>query len=113
MRQNPKNKTHPFDLICKEHNIEHRLTKFKHPWTNCQVEVTNRILKQYTTKAYFYKDLDELKRHMMTFVLYYNHQRKLKSLKYQTPFDMIISEFDRDPSLFNSNPTHMLMGLNR
>ena len=26
----PKNKTHPFDLICKEHNIEHRLTKFKH-----------------------------------------------------------------------------------
>ncbi|WP_420805322.1 hypothetical protein [Holospora obtusa] len=42
----------------------------------------NRILKHYTTKAYFYKNLDELKRHMMTFVLYYNHQRKLKSLKY-------------------------------
>ena len=70
----PKNKTYPFDELCKEHCIEHRLTKFKHPWTNGQVEVTNRILKQYTTKAYFYKDLDELKKHMLTFVLYYNHQ---------------------------------------
>ena len=108
----PKNKIHPFDAICKEHHIEHRLTKFKHPWTNGQVEVTNRILKQYTTKAYFYKDLNELKYHMMTFVLYYNHQRKLKSLKYQAPFDIILKEFDRDPSNFYSNPIHMLLGLN-
>jgi transposase-like protein len=109
----PKNKMHPFDLICKSHNIEHRLTKFKHPWTNGQVEVTNRILKQYTIKAYFYKDLDDLKHHMMTFVLYYNHQRKLKSLQYQTPFDIIVKEFDRYPSNFYINPTHMLMGLNK
>ena len=108
----PKNKIHPFDRICKEHDIEHRLTKFKHPWTNGQVEVTNRILKQYTTKAYFYKDINELKHHMMTFVLYYNHQRKLKSLKYQTPFDRIISEFGRDSSNFIHNPNHMLLGLN-
>ena len=108
----PKNKIHPFDAICEKHNIEHRLTKFKHPWTNGQVEVTNRTLKQYTTKAYFYKDLEELKHHMMTFVLYYNHQRKLKSLKYQTPFDIILSEFEKNPSLFKSNPNHMLMGLN-
>ncbi|WP_084024594.1 integrase core domain-containing protein [Holospora obtusa] len=62
--------------------MEHRFTKFKHPWTNAQVEVSNRILKQRTTKAYFYKKLDELKRHIMIFVLYYNHQIKLKSFKY-------------------------------
>lgn len=109
----PKHKIHPFDVICKERHIEHRLTKFKHPWTNGQVEVTNRILKQYTTKAYFYKDLDELKTHMMTFVLYYNHQRKLKSLKYKPPFDIMLQEFERDNSLFNKNPNHMLMGLNK
>ncbi|ETZ07421.1 transposase [Holospora obtusa F1] len=108
-----KNKTHPFNVMCKEHNIEHRLTKFKHPWINGQVEVTNRILKHYTTKAYFYKNLDELKCHMMTFVLYYNHQIKLKSLKYQTPFDIIMLEFERNTSNFNHNPNHMLLGLNR
>ncbi|WP_052564142.1 DDE-type integrase/transposase/recombinase [Holospora obtusa] len=43
-----KNKTHPFDVMCKKHKIEHRFTKFKHPWTNAQVEVINRILKHYT-----------------------------------------------------------------
>jgi transposase-like protein len=108
----PKNKTHAFDAICLEKGIEHRLTQFKHPWTNGQVEVTNRILKDYTTKAYFYVTIDELKVHMMTFVLYYNHQRKLKSLKYQTPYDIIIQEFDKNPLLFKINPSHMLLGLN-
>ena len=106
----PKVKKHPFDVICEANQIEHRLTQFRHPWTNGQVEVTNRILKKYTTKAYYYEDLEE--KHMMTFVLYYNHQRKLKSLNYQTPFDIICKEFDTNPSNFNQNPNHMLLGLN-
>jgi len=72
-------KKHAFDVICEDHGIEHRLTKFRHPWTNGQVEVTNRIIKNHTTKAYYYETLDELKAHMMAFVLYYNHQRKLKA----------------------------------
>ncbi len=29
---------HIFDRICREHEIEHRLTKVNHPWTNGQVE---------------------------------------------------------------------------
>ncbi|WP_420805330.1 hypothetical protein [Holospora obtusa] len=62
----------------------------------------NSPLKQRATKAYFYKNLDELKFHMMTFVLYYNHQRKLKSLKYQTHFDIIMLEFEHNNSNFNS-----------
>jgi hypothetical protein len=30
--------THMFDMRCQENDIEHRLTKIKHPWTNGQVE---------------------------------------------------------------------------
>ena len=30
----PKEKVHPFDRLCIENNIEHRLTEFRHPWTN-------------------------------------------------------------------------------
>ena len=37
---------HMFDRICREHGIEHRLTKPNHPWTNGQVERMNRTLKE-------------------------------------------------------------------
>jgi transposase InsO family protein len=108
----PRDKTHPFDALCSLHSIEHRLTQFRHPWTNGQVEVTNRILKKATTKTYFYETLTELKNHMMAFSLYYNHQRKLKALKFQTPFSILIKEFERDSSQFNNKPNHMILGLN-
>jgi transposase InsO family protein len=29
---------HIFDRVCRDHEIEYRLTKVKHPWTNGQVE---------------------------------------------------------------------------
>ncbi len=29
---------HIFDRVCREHGIEHRLTKPYHPWTNGQAE---------------------------------------------------------------------------
>ena len=37
---------HIFDRVCREHQIEHRLTKIKHPWTNGQVERMNRTIKE-------------------------------------------------------------------
>ena len=39
---------HPFDRLCWEHGIEHRLTKPNHPWTNGQVERMNSTLKEAT-----------------------------------------------------------------
>ena len=65
-----------------------------------RLEVTNRILKKYTTKAYYYEDLKELRAYMMIFVPYYNHQRKLKSLRYQTSFDILLQEFEQNPPNF-------------
>ena len=45
---------HMFDRICREHGIEHRLTKPNHPWTNGQVERMNRTLKEATVRRYHY-----------------------------------------------------------
>ena len=41
---------HIFDRVCREHGIEHRLTKVTHPWTNGQVERMNRTLKEATVE---------------------------------------------------------------
>lgn len=43
---------HIFDRVCGEHDIEHRLTKIKHPWTNGQVERMNRTIKDATVKRF-------------------------------------------------------------
>ncbi|ETZ05274.1 integrase core domain protein [Holospora undulata HU1] len=53
---------HPFDATCKAYKLEHRLTQFRHPWTNGQVEGTNRMIKQYTTKTYIISNWKNLKR---------------------------------------------------
>ncbi|RAK09897.1 integrase-like protein [Salipiger aestuarii] len=54
--EQPRNRNTPysqpmrFDMICKANEIEHRLTKPNHPWTNGQVERMNRTIKEATVK---------------------------------------------------------------
>ena len=43
---------HAFEYACAKSDIDHRLTKPKHPWTNGQVERMNRTLKDATVKRY-------------------------------------------------------------
>src|SRR5215204_4178093 len=38
-------RVHSFELACADLDIEHRLTKPRHPWTNGQVERMNRTIK--------------------------------------------------------------------
>ncbi len=52
--------THMFDLRCREHGIEHRLTMPNHPWTNGQVERMNRTPKEATVRRYHYDSHDHL-----------------------------------------------------
>ena len=108
----PKDKAHPFDQACIENNIEHRLTKFRHPWTNGQVEIMNKIIKDHTVKRYYYQDIYEFKRHLMSFIMLYNYQKKLKSLKYKSPYDFVLDKYDIMPMLFKDNPYLKLGGLN-
>ena len=53
-----------FDRVCQEHDIEHRLTKINHPWTNGQVERMNRTIKEATVKRYHYSAHEQLKTHL-------------------------------------------------
>jgi hypothetical protein len=41
---------HPYDRLSFLHEIEHRLTRPNHPWTNGQVGRMNRTIKEATVK---------------------------------------------------------------
>ena len=105
-------KEHLFDEICRLNNIQHRLTKFRHPWTNGQVEIMNKTLKEHTTNKYHYDTIEQLKNHLMAFITYYNVQKKLKSLKYKSPYEKILEEYKKDNSLFRLNPHQKLVAQN-
>ena len=107
----PKN-LHPFELLCKKHAIKHKLTKFRHPWTNGQVERINRTIKDATTKTYHYDSINQFEKHLHEFILVYNFAKRLKSLKFKTPFEFLAEKFKNKPTLFYQNPEHYSMGLN-
>jgi transposase InsO family protein len=99
-------------MICEANEIEHRLTKPNHPWTNGQVERMNRTIKDATTKRYHYDSHDQLQRHLELFLDAYNHARRLKTLKGLTPAQFIWKERQSKPELFHEEPCHLMAGLN-
>src|SRR5829696_2803700 len=54
----------PVRSLCREHGIEHRLTKPYNPWTNGQTERMNRAIKDATVKAFHYENLESIKAHV-------------------------------------------------
>ena len=101
---------HPFDRICREHGIEHRLTKPYHPWTNGQAERMNRTVKDATVKAFHCETRESLNAHLQAFVTAYNFAKHLKALRWRTPFQAICDAWTKAPSIFNINPHHLIPG---
>jgi hypothetical protein len=71
-------RVHRFAQICRANDIEHRLTKPNHPWTNGQVERMNRTIKKATVNRYHYETHYQLRQHMADFVTADNLGRRLK-----------------------------------
>ena len=103
---------HIFDRVCVEHDIEHRLTKPNHPWTNGQVERMNRTLKEATVKRYHYENHAQLREHLYNFLNAYNFAKRLKTLRGLTPYEHIIQCWQKEPKRFKINPAHHKVGLN-
>ena len=103
---------HIFDRVCREHEIEHRLTKVKHPWTNGQVERMNRTIKDATVKRFHYDDHDQLRTHLADFMAAYNFARRLKTLGGLTPYEYICKIWTSEPDRFILTPIHQMPGLN-
>ena len=99
-------RVHVFDLACRRHGIEHRLTKPNHPWTNGQVERMNRTIKEATTKRFHYDHHEQLRRHLATFLAAYNFAKRLKTLRGLTPHEFVCSKWQDEPHRFTRDPTH-------
>jgi transposase-like protein len=102
---------HSFDRICREYDVEHRLTKPAHPWTNGQVERFNRTLKEATVQRYHYESTAQLNEHLQTFLLAYNHAKRLKRLRGLTPHEFICVQWQKNPTIFTRDPTQLTLGL--
>ena len=106
-----------FTKKCESLNIKHKTTQVKHPWTNGQVEVFNRFIKDNTIKKYKYISKEQLLNHLDNLLIAYNFAKRLKSLKYITPYQKVL-EIYNDKNLNNNNrlfriePVNQLMGLN-
>lgn len=103
---------HPFGNLSRDHEIEHRLTKPKHPWTNGQLERLNRTIKDATVKRFHYENHDQLRQHLSDFVDAYNVARRLKTLRGLTPYEFICKIWTSEPERFIIDPRHQMPRLN-
>jgi len=101
-----------FDRICMAHDIQHRLTKPKHPWTNGQVERMIRTLKEATVYRYFYDTNRQLSEHLDIFLMAYNLAKRLKTLHGLTAYEYICKQWQEEPVRFHSDPYQLTLGLN-
>lgn len=105
-------RAHAFEYACALADIDHRLTKPKHPWTNGQVERMNRTIKDATVRRFHYETHDQLRSHLADFVTAYNFARRLKTLKGLTPYEFICKTWTTEPNRFILNPLQQMPGLN-
>ena len=101
---------HSFEGACADRDIEHRLTKPRHPWTNGQVERMNRTIKDATVKRFHYDSHNQLRQHLADFVAAYNFARRLKTLRGLTPYKAICKAWTDEPFRFTFNPSHHIPG---
>nr|WP_275286859.1 integrase core domain-containing protein [Halomonas elongata] len=74
-------KPHRFDVVCYRNDIEHRLTCPFHPWSNRQIELMNRPIKEATIRRFHYASLGELSAYLKDYLWAYNNAHPLRALK--------------------------------
>ncbi len=91
--------THPFDQLCKAHDIEHRLIKPHHPQTNGMVERFNARIAEILRTNHFDSSQD-LRKTLHRYRWAYNHQIPQRSLGHVTPIQALQQWEEKRPDLF-------------
>ena len=90
---------HPFDQLCKEQGIEHRLTKPRHPQTNGMVERFNGRISDILATTHFDSSKD-LKETLLNYLKIYNHHIPQKNIGHIPPIQALKEWQNKRPELF-------------
>lgn len=113
LAQEARFRCHAFMLACAQSDIDHRLTKPNHPWTDGQVERMNRTIEDATVRRYHYQSHDRLREHLRTFLDAYNFAKRLTTLRGLTVFEFTMEKCTSEPGRFILHPDHLIPGANR
>lgn len=80
---------HPFEGMLKFYNIKHRYTKPYKPQTNGKIERFWKTIEEELLSGEEFDSMDDLKNHILGYVIYYNEQRKHGGIGRQIPIDFI------------------------
>ena len=97
---------HPFDQVCTEHAIDHRLIKPRHPQTNGMVERFNGRISEILNTNRF-RSGEHLRDTLTRYVRLYNQQIPQRALKHSTPIEALKRWYRERPDLFHKRPYHL------
>ena len=103
-------RAHSFESARARNDVEHRLTKPRHPWTNGQIERTNRTIKEATIRRYPCDSHAQRRAHLADVLPACNFARRLKTLRGLTPDEAICKAWAAEPARFHNNPLHHMPG---
>jgi hypothetical protein len=99
-----------FDMRCRDHGIEHRLTKPSlDQWPGRAHEPDHQGSHR---QAHHYSSHQQLRTHLSAFIDAYNFAKRLKTLKGLTPYEHICKIWNEQPKRFRLDPIHHMPGLN-
>ena len=90
---------HPFDQVCQEAHIEHRLIPPRHPYTNGMVERFNGRIAEILRSERFDSSAD-LKQTLENYQWAYNHQIPQRALGHVSPIQALKEWQKKRPDLF-------------
>jgi len=83
------NPDHPFERMLNFYNIKHRYIKAFTPKTNGKIERFWRTIEEELLSNETFETLDEFKKHILGYNLYYNEHRIHQGIDNKMPVDMI------------------------
>lgn len=96
-------KEHPFEALCRERGISHRLTAPYTPKTNGMVERLNRSLKEGPVKVR-HESREAMERAILDWGDFYNEDRKHGGIQRRTPLQEALRWYKEKPGLFLKEP---------